>query len=65
VTAGREDVLRLIAVTDGQARTVLELRFGVDRGWRSRTLAEVGGMLGLTRERVRQIEARAIAEARA
>jgi RNA polymerase primary sigma factor len=44
---------------DGREREVLELRYGLDRDGDPRTLQEVGEMLGLTRERIRQIESRA------
>jgi RNA polymerase primary sigma factor len=46
-----------------QRRVVIE-RFGLD-GVRPRTLEEVGSNLGITRERVRQLEARALRELRA
>jgi RNA polymerase primary sigma factor len=46
-----------------QRRVVVE-RFGLD-GVRPRTLEEVGKNLGITRERVRQLEARALRELRA
>ena len=46
-----------------QRRVVVE-RFGLD-GVRPRTLEEVGQNLGITRERVRQLEARALRELRA
>jgi RNA polymerase primary sigma factor len=46
-----------------QRRVVVE-RFGLD-GVRPRTLEEVGTNLGITRERVRQLEARALRELRA
>jgi RNA polymerase primary sigma factor len=44
-------------------RQVLRLRFGLDRGY-ERTLAEVGEALGVTRERIRQIEAQGLAKLR-
>ena len=44
-------------------RGVLTLRFGLD-GQKPRTLEEVGVGLGITRERVRQLEARALRELR-
>jgi RNA polymerase primary sigma factor len=44
-------------------RQVLELRFGI-RDDRPRTLAEVGALVGLTRERVRQIEQAALRKLR-
>ncbi|HZC31240.1 MAG TPA: sigma-70 family RNA polymerase sigma factor, partial [Gaiellaceae bacterium] len=44
-------------------RRVLELRYGLD-GSSGRTLEEVGAVLGVTRERVRQLEGRALRELR-
>ncbi|MGH3048593.1 MAG: sigma-70 family RNA polymerase sigma factor [Gaiellaceae bacterium] len=46
-----------------RARRVLALRFGLD-GARPQTLEEVGVGLGITRERVRQLESRALRELR-
>ena len=51
-----DDVLHTLS--DREAR-VLQLRFGLEDG-RSRTLEEVGVVFGVTRERIRQIEAKAI-----
>jgi len=48
-------VLGLLDRMDGREAAVLRLRFGLDGG-EARTLREVGDCLGLTRERVRQIE---------
>jgi RNA polymerase primary sigma factor len=44
---------------DDKEREVMRLRFGLDRDGDVRTLQEVGDMLELSRERIRQIEARA------
>ena len=44
---------------EDKEREVIELRFGLDRDGEARTLQEVGDTLGLSRERIRQIESRA------
>jgi RNA polymerase sigma factor, sigma-70 family len=54
---------RLIAPLDERERRIIELRFGLHNG-EPRTLEQVGEHLNLTRERIRQIEARAISKLR-
>lgn len=55
-----EEVLETLTVRE---KKVLELRFGLEDG-RSRTLEEVGQHFGVTRERIRQIEAKALRKLR-
>ena len=52
-------VMRQLETMDAREATVLRMRFGLD-GHEPRTLKEIGESLGLTRERVRQIETEAL-----
>ena len=59
----REQVDRVLSHLQERERRVLELRFGLFDG-RPRTLEEIGGELNLTRERIRQIERKALGRLR-
>ena len=56
-------VAQMLSGLEPRERDVLRLRYGLDRG-DPRTLEEVGDAFGLTRERIRQIEARALSKLR-
>ena len=59
----KEEVANALGTLTERERRVLQLRFGIDDG-RSRTLEEVGRDFGVTRERIRQIEAKALRKLR-
>ncbi|TML63632.1 MAG: sigma-70 family RNA polymerase sigma factor, partial [Actinobacteria bacterium] len=57
------EMSRLLSVLGEREREILRLRYGLDRG-EPRTLDEVGEHFNLTRERIRQIEVRAMSKLR-
>jgi len=57
--AGRVAVKEILATLPDRERTVLEKRFGLDDG-RNKTLQEIATQFSVTRERIRQIEAKAL-----
>ena len=59
----REQVDRALSHLQDRERQIIELRFGLFDG-RTRTLEEIGGVLKLTRERIRQIERKALGRLR-
>ena len=59
----KEQVADVLSSLTPRERKVLELRFGLEDG-RSRTLEEVGREFSVTRERIRQIEAKALRKLR-
>ena len=59
----KEQVEDVLSTLNGREKRVLQLRFGLEDG-RGRTLEEVGRKFGVTRERIRQIEAKALRKLR-
>ena len=57
----REQVADVLGMLTQRERQIIELRFGL-KGGQARTLDEVGRRFGLTRERIRQIEAKTMAK---
>ncbi len=59
----REQLEKVLDTLTEREREVLKLRFGLEDGY-SRTLEEVGHIFEVTRERIRQIEAKALKKLR-
>lgn len=59
----REDLETVLSTLSPRERDVLRLRYGLDDG-RMKTLEEIGQIFNVTRERIRQIEAKALRKLR-
>jgi RNA polymerase primary sigma factor len=59
----RDHISDVLDELSERERSVLRLRFGLDDG-RAKTLEEIGETLGVSRERVRQIEGEALTKLR-
>jgi RNA polymerase primary sigma factor len=59
----KEQLLHILDTLTPREEKVLRLRYGIDDG-KSRTLEEVGKEFNVTRERIRQIEAKALRKLR-
>lgn len=55
----KDDISRLICTLNSREQAVIRMRFGLDDG-KAKTLDEIGRKFFVTRERIRQIEARAL-----
>ena len=59
----KEQINRVLSTLTERESRVIKYRFGLEDGWQ-RTLEEVGQKFGVTRERIRQIEAKALRKLR-
>ncbi|MBF0547911.1 MAG: RNA polymerase sigma factor RpoD [Candidatus Riflebacteria bacterium] len=59
----KEQINRVLSTLTERESKVIKYRFGLEDGWQ-RTLEEVGQKFGVTRERIRQIEAKALRKLR-
>jgi RNA polymerase primary sigma factor len=59
----KEEISAVLSTLTPREHRVLELRFGLEDG-RARTLEEVGSEFSVTRERIRQIESKALRKLR-
>ena len=59
----KDEIDDILATLTEREEKVIRLRFGLEDG-KARTLEEVGQMFGVTRERIRQIEAKALRKLR-
>jgi RNA polymerase primary sigma factor len=55
----KDDISRLICTLNSREQAVIRMRFGLDDG-KAKTLEEIGHRFSVTRERIRQIESRAL-----
>jgi RNA polymerase primary sigma factor len=63
-TTREAQVERILRRLDEREQKIIKGRFGLERGNEPQTLKEVGASLGVTKERIRQIEARALSKLR-
>ncbi len=62
--AQRDALMEILEELNGRERKVISCRFGLGQGSEPETLEEVGNRLGVTKERVRQIEVRTLEKLR-
>ncbi len=61
----RASMARILDQLNDRERNIINLRFGIEDGIKPHTLQQIGNELGVSKERVRQIEGRALGKLRA
>jgi len=65
INAQQRDALKhILSRLDERERSIIVSRFGLDQGGEPQTLEQLGGRFGVTKERIRQLETRALAKLR-
>ncbi|MCK4340700.1 MAG: sigma-70 family RNA polymerase sigma factor [Phycisphaerae bacterium] len=64
LVALRRILERMLATLDDRERTILQQRFGLDEHGQPQTLEQIGRQFGVSKERIRQLEARAMTKLR-
>ncbi|MFM8583597.1 MAG: sigma-70 family RNA polymerase sigma factor [Planctomycetaceae bacterium] len=59
-----EALMRILSQLDERERSIIVSRFGLERNTEPSTLEELGGRFGVTKERIRQLENRALSKLR-
>ncbi len=60
----RARITEMLGTLDDREREILRQRFGIDNGGESQTLEQIGARFGVSKERIRQLEARALSRLR-
>ncbi len=60
----REITTKVLSTLTPKEERILRMRFGIGKGGKDHTLEEVGKLFNVTRERIRQIEAKALRKLR-
>jgi RNA polymerase sigma factor (sigma-70 family) len=60
----RDVIIRILDQLDERERTIITYRFGLNQDGEQQTLEELSGRFGVTKERIRQLEARALGKLR-